>query len=91
MKKVVKKQLAADIGESQDSNQVKPETRIAMFWIDKDQAKRMSKFSNDHRVCQRGAIGGAVTYSFTPTSLGEVVKVKCACGKELDVSDYEGW
>jgi len=28
MKRVSKKQLAADIGESQDSNQVKPEMRV---------------------------------------------------------------
>lgn len=92
MKKVVKKQLAADIGEAhQDSNQVKPETRIAMFWVDKEQAKKMSEFSHKHRVCQRGAIGGALTYIFGPTSIGVVVKVKCHCGKELDVTDYEGW
>lgn len=85
------KRLAADIGEGSDSNQVKPETRVALFWVEKDQAKRMSKFSDDHRCCQRGAIGGAISYIFAPTSLGVVVKVKCACGKELDVSDYEGW
>lgn len=41
--------------------------------------------------CYYGAIGGALTYSFTPTTLGVVIKVKCACGKEIDVTDYEGW
>ena len=39
-----------------------------------------------------GAIGGGVTYSFTPTSLGVVVKVKEAhTGKELDLTDYDSW
>jgi len=85
------KRLAADIGESKDFNQVKPETRVALFWVDKDQAEQMSKFALNHVHCQRGAIGGALTYIFGPTSIGVVVKVKCACGKELDVTDYENW
>ena len=39
-----------------------------------------------------GAIGGRLTYSFTPTSLGTVTKVTCACGKgEIDLSHYEDW
>lgn len=38
-----------------------------------------------------GAIGGAYTWEFTPTSLGTVVKVRCACGELLDVSDYDNW
>lgn len=38
-----------------------------------------------------GAIGGAYTWEFTPTSLGTVVNVRCACGEKLDVSDYDNW
>ena len=26
-----------------------------------------------------------------PTSLGTIEKVKCHCGEELDVTDYESW
>lgn len=37
-----------------------------------------------------GAIGGGVTYSFTPTSIGVIVKVK-AYDKEYDVTDYENF
>jgi len=37
-----------------------------------------------------GAIGGDITYSFTPTSIGTVVKVE-SCGHELDLTDYESW
>jgi len=37
------------------------------------------------------AIGGEITYTFTPTSLGVVKKVKCACGASCDVSDYQDW
>ncbi len=37
-----------------------------------------------------GAIGGEVTYRFTPTSIGTAVHVE-ACGHELDLTDYESW
>ena len=30
-----------------------------------------------------GAIGGGMTYIFTPTSIGTVCKVKCSCGEEF--------
>ena len=37
-----------------------------------------------------GAIGGATTYEFTPTSLGTVIIVR-HFGEELDLTDYEAW
>lgn len=40
---------------------------------------------------KKGAIGGAWTYSYTPTGLGTVVKVSCACGGEIDLTDYDSW
>jgi hypothetical protein len=89
----MKKSLLQDIGESKDANQVKSETRTAMFWVDEDQLKKLNDFASNHKCPMRyhGAIGGALTYSFAPTTLGVVVKVTCACGAEVDVSDYEGW
>ena len=38
-----------------------------------------------------GAIGGAYTYEFTPTTIGVVTTVRCSCGDSLDVSDYDQW
>lgn len=38
-----------------------------------------------------GAIGGRLTYQLTPTGLGMVTKVICACGKEADLTDYDSW
>jgi hypothetical protein len=39
-----------------------------------------------------GAIGGSLTYSFTHTSIGLVVKVHHALtGETLDVTDYASW
>lgn len=37
-----------------------------------------------------GAIGGGLTYSFTPNSIAMVIKVKYK-DFELDLSDYESW
>ena len=34
-----------------------------------------------------GPIGGNLTLSFTPTSIGTFQKVKCCCGAELDLND----
>lgn len=39
-----------------------------------------------------GAIGGGLTYSFTPTLLGTVVKVtESATGETLDLTRYDEW
>lgn len=40
---------------------------------------------------KQGAIGGQYTYSFTPTSLGTAVSMRCACGKEENVTEYDSW
>lgn len=37
-----------------------------------------------------GAVGGNLTFSFTPTSIGTVVKVRdSVTGAEIDVTDYD--
>lgn len=38
-----------------------------------------------------GAIGGGLTYEFTPTSIGMIIKVRWHDGQELDLTDYESW
>jgi hypothetical protein len=44
-----------------------------------------------HKTANQGAIGGRLTYCFTPTNLGTIIKIKCACGEELDLTNYESW
>lgn len=39
----------------------------------------------------QGAIGGGITWSFTPTSLGTVEVLSCACGEKLDLTDFANW
>lgn len=38
-----------------------------------------------------GAIGGGITYSFAPTSIGLVTKVQYGVSYELDLTDYDSW
>ena len=38
-----------------------------------------------------GTIDFGYTYSFTPTGLGEIIKVKRGDGFEIDLTDYDNW
>jgi len=38
-----------------------------------------------------GAIGGETTYCFSPTGLGTVEVVKCSCGAELNLTNFDNW
>lgn len=86
---VRKKLLLADIHESDEPKATSNDE--VLFSVTKEQAKKMRAFAIKHTSCQRGAIGGAHTYCFSPTSLGYSVVLKCHCGQEIDVSDYENW
>lgn len=37
----------------------------------------------------KSSIGGRLTFSFTPTELGTIIKVTCACGESLNLTEYE--
>ena len=38
-----------------------------------------------------GAIGGRFTYNFTPTGLGLITTMECACGEKLELTDFDMW
>lgn len=64
--------------ESQRKTITNPSTIIQQSWAD--------------GYPYTGAIEGAVTYMFTPTSIGTVIKVKYGLTEEtIDLSDYENW
>lgn len=64
------------------------------FTVSPEQAQKIADFTESvNKDCGRsyaGAIGGATTYEFTPTSIGLIFKVR-HFDKELDLSDYEDW
>jgi hypothetical protein len=68
------------------------------FSLSRQQREQTSEWMNRHEIEKHrpdgsvrytGAIGGAYTWQFTPTTLGTVTKVVCSCGEVLDVSDYD--
>jgi len=62
-----------------------------IFTLNKDEIKKALEFINNHKCSIRytGVIGGKITYLFTPNNVGCLIKVRCACGQELDLTDYE--
>ena len=38
-----------------------------------------------------GAIGGGLTYSFTPNGIGVAMSVRCHCGESVNITDYDSW
>lgn len=60
-----------------------------------EELKALAEWTNTHEAScpmqYTGAIGGKYTYSFTPTSLGTVHKVACACGASHDATRYDWW
>ena len=67
-----------------------------IFELEDKELSNFREWDEEHKkVCEiytqgiRGAIGGRLTFSFTPTSLGTAIKVKCACGVECNVTEYD--
>lgn len=71
-----------------------------MFSYTEEQIKKLKEWQDNHN-CKLsddpnfpgekaiGAIGGRFTHLFTPTSLGVIEKVKCGCGAEIDLTNYD--
>lgn len=62
------------------------------------QKKKIKNPGPEYLVCWEmgypytGAIGGEISYEFSPTSLGDVLVVKnSVTGDELNVTDYDCW
>lgn len=73
-----------------------------MFSVPADQRDKLDKWiaENNAGVARQqggdspyyGGSGGSLTYSFTPTSLGLIVKVtNNMTGQTIDLTDYESW
>lgn len=62
--------------------------------LDKGETECLNKWLAEHtEACKMpyGAIGGRYTYHITPTGIGTVTSVSCACGEKKDVTDYDSW
>lgn len=62
------------------------------FALTPEQIKKLAEWVKTLAPMPEGAIGGRLSYEFTPTSLGDVVKVKCCItNQEIDLSEYDAW
>lgn len=62
------------------------------FELTPEQIEKLLEWQLQKEEEYGGAIGGRWTYSFTPTSLGIVVKVRDAIDKsEIDLTNYDEW
>lgn len=67
-----------------------------IFELSSYENKKLAKWYSEHK-CQFvdptncGAIGGRLTYVFTPTSLGVISSVRCACGEEETLTNFDEW
>ena len=63
------------------------------FGLNKEQIVKFLKWDKKHKVCKLvnlGAIGGRLEFTFIPTGIGPIAKVKCAvCMKEIDLTDSD--
>lgn len=69
-----------------------------MFELYDDEKEKLREWLKEHdKKCvlavpmNQGAIGGRLTYCFTPTGLGAIVKVKCGCGSEVTLTNFDDW
>ena len=65
------------------------------FELSSEENVKFAAWSTKHLaecpIKSTGTIGERFTYSFTPTSLGTVVVVKCACGASEVLTDFTKW
>lgn len=65
---------------------------IADWSAEQDNMYKKSNLIKDNCEYYCGAIGGELTYLFTPTSIGMAIKVHhSGTNQNLDVSHYEDW
>lgn len=66
-----------------------------MFDLTDEQREKLNEWLGDRKKQYTGAIGGALTYEFTPTTIGLVTKVTWMRGSKnedtIDLTDYDIW
>ena len=68
------------------------------FELSKEEEEKYQKWLAEHdKTCPLHprkaptAIGGRITFCFTPTGLGVIIGVECSCGEKVDLTNYEEW
>lgn len=64
---------------------------IFNFALTPEQIEKLRRWLKPKKAMKQGAIGGELTFCFTPTSLGTVTEVQRADGSKIDLTDYGSW
>lgn len=64
---------------------------MTTFELNASQEKKLKKWQKSLKKENTGAIGGGYTFSFSPTGLGDVVKVTYLGKHETDLTEYDTW
>lgn len=61
------------------------------FKLSKEQIERFEKWEEEMEFSQTdaGAVGGAYSFIFTPTGVGDFIKIRHISGAELDLTDMD--
>lgn len=62
-----------------------------LTWKELEKAQRFTARHRRRHGKERAAIGGRFSYSFTPTGLGVIATVHCACHKKITLTDFSEW
>ena len=61
-----------------------------IFELSYDESKKAREWIENHKLecsLSEGTIGDRFSYSFTPTGIGVLSSVKCACGESFIITD----
>jgi hypothetical protein len=67
---------------------------MRIFELTDEEEELIDEWRREHECPYKyhdGAIGGRISYVFTPTGIGVVMGAECACGSKIDVTNYEDW
>jgi hypothetical protein len=64
------------------------------FKLTKSETELANEFEKEHAHPEvyKGAIGGHISYKFTPTALANACEISCSiCGESKNITDYDNW
>lgn len=61
------------------------------FELTPAQEAKYEKWRTHHRCIKYFKQNRHFTFTFIPTGMGNIARVTCSCGKEIDLTDSEDW
>ena len=101
---IVFKEVADEIKETnlfKETNQkINKQDKTDLFYLTTREMEKIREWDDEHRkTCpiikdtnrHSGILGRRLVFQFTSTGIGSIIKVKCTCGEEIDITDVSTW